>query len=53
MTRIRIQGALEVGDDGVARASCYWCRAPVELPLRLTGGPADEEQFLLQEPRKP
>jgi len=49
--RIRIQGALEVTEAGLCKALCYWCKAPVVVPLQLVkGGLVDEEQFLLREP---
>jgi DNA-directed RNA polymerase subunit RPC12/RpoP len=34
-TRLRIEGPIEIGSDGVAKAKCYWCRAEVELPVEL------------------
>lgn len=54
-TRVRVQGALEFGEDGVCRAQCYWCRQPVEVPVVLRkGGPVEEETFLLTEkPTRP
>lgn len=50
-TRVRIKGAVELTADGVCLAKCFWCDAPVSIPLMLSrGGPVDEERFVLREP---
>jgi hypothetical protein len=49
-TRVRIHGGLEFSADGSAQAGCYWCKQPVQLPLRLLRPAEDGETFTLTEP---
>jgi len=45
--RIRTHGPI-VFEDGVCKAKCYWCKAPVELPLEIKEGtPIASETFVL------
>jgi DNA-directed RNA polymerase subunit RPC12/RpoP len=34
--RVRIKGAITIGEDGLARAECYWCSKAVAVPLELS-----------------
>lgn len=36
-TRVRIRGPV-VFQNGVCMAQCYWCKGPLELPMRLEKG---------------
>lgn len=40
--RIRIDGAINVGDDGAVTAKCFWCKSMVALPLMLRPEPPAE-----------
>src|SRR4030042_939728 len=34
-TRVRTQGPLVFDADGVCRTKCYWCGAPVAVPIEI------------------
>jgi hypothetical protein len=47
-TKLRIQGPVFFDRQGKCKATCFWCKSEVELPLRLLGGvPIESETFLL------
>lgn len=48
-TKLRITGCVEIGDDGIAKAQCFWCKSTVELPIELKKSDAvvDEERFII------
>lgn len=46
-TKLRITGAIEIGDDGTARAQCFWCKARVEIPVELKKAADDIERFTI------
>lgn len=48
VTRLRTQGPIEFGADGVCRTKCWWCKAEIELPLELGGIEVDEERFVIR-----
>lgn len=46
-TRLRIKGVVEIGDDGIAKAQCFWCSGSVTLPIELKKAADDEERFTI------
>lgn len=42
-TRLRITGAIEIDDDGIAKAQCFWCKTRVEIPVELKKAAAAED----------
>ncbi len=49
-TRLRLEGPLAFGEDGIAEAKCYWCKGVVKgLPVQLAPGTSvDAETFVLK-----
>lgn len=41
---IRANGKITIDDQGICRAQCFFCRAPVVLPLELTKSEATAPQ---------
>lgn len=47
-TKLRTQGPIEF-EDGVCRTLCFWCKAPVEIPLEIKEGtPIASEAFFVR-----
>jgi DNA-directed RNA polymerase subunit RPC12/RpoP len=47
-TKLRTQGPL-IFENGVCFASCYWCKAKVEIPLQIQEGTEiRDERFVLR-----
>ena len=46
-TKVRIRGPLMFKGD-TCIAQCYWCRGPIELPMRLNKGAG--ETFIISRP---
>ncbi len=36
-TKLRTHGPIEF-EDGVCHTQCYWCKAPVEIPMEIKSG---------------
>lgn len=46
-TRLRTQGPITF-ENGVCKALCYWCKAPIEIPIEISDGtPIASERFVL------
>ncbi len=51
MTRVRVEGPLEIDEAGNCFARCFWCKARVPVPLKLTLEPKEisRERYIVRE----
>jgi hypothetical protein len=46
-TKVRITGCLEIDEDGMAKAQCYWCKGAVTLPISFKATTTESERFTI------